>query len=257
MNKQERIKKIMQKKEFSELPRKDVELALEKFDKRHYLDEEKIKLTRNLLMQVFSAFTSRKLLSLRDRSAEWILKKHLSTRERILYYEDIYKRILKSLGREISIIDLGAGVNGFSYDYFEKIGFEVNYVAIEAIGQLVKSMNNYFRKNKINGKAVHSSLFELEKVKKIIKKTRAPRVIFLFKTIDSLELMERNYSKKLISEISGFAERIVVSFPTESMIKREKIWVKRTWILKFIEKNFKLLDHFQLGAERYLVFSEK
>jgi len=257
MNKKEIIKKIMQKKEFSELPEKDVELALEKFDKKHYLDGERVKLTRKLLMEVFSAFTSRKLLSLRDRDPEWILKKHLSTRERIPYYRDVYGKILKGLGKEMSIVDLGAGVNGFSYAYFEEAGFEVNYVAIEAIGQLVKSMNNYFKKNKIKGKAFHFSLFEVNKVKREIRKTKKPKVVFLFKTIDSLELLQRDYSKKLISEISGLVERIVVSFPTQSMIKREKIWVKRTWILKFIEKHFKLLDHFQLGAERYIIFSKK
>ena len=104
---------------------------------------------------------------------------------------------------------------------------------------------------------MHLSLFELNKVKREIKKTKEPRVVFLLKTVDSLELIERNYSKKLISEISDFADKIVVSFPTESMIKREKIWVKRTWILKFIEERFKLLDHFQLGAEKYMVFSKK
>lgn len=257
MNKKQIIQKIIQKKEFSELPKKDVELALKKFDKKHYLDEERIKLTRNLLLQVFSAFMSRKLFSWKERKPSWILRKHLSTRERIPYYEEIYGRILDGMGKEVSVVDLGAGVNGFSYKYFEKAGFNVDYLAIEAMGQLVKLMNKYFRREKIKARAVHLSLFDLSKVKGEIKKIKEPRIIFLFKTLDSLELMERNYSKKLISEISDLADKIVVSFPTESMIKREKIWVKRTWILRFIEKHFKIMDHFQLGAERYIVFSEK
>ncbi len=247
----------MQKKEFSQLPKKDVELALKKFDKKHYLDEEKIKLARNLLMGVFSAFTSRKLFSWKERGVGWILKKHLSTRERIHYYKDIYRKLLGGMEKKLSVIDLGAGVNGFSYSYFGKAGFNVDYLAIESIGQLVKLMNKYFRREKVRGKAIHLSLFELNKVKREIKKLKKPRVIFLFKVLDSLELLERNYSKKLISEISDLAERIVISFPTETMIKREKIWVKRTWILKFIEKHFRLLDHFQEGAERYIVFSKK
>ena len=48
----------MQKKEFSKLPIKDVELIFDRFDKENYLDEEKIKLTRNILRKVFSSFTS-------------------------------------------------------------------------------------------------------------------------------------------------------------------------------------------------------
>ena len=60
MNKIELIKKIIMKKEFSQLPEKDVVLAFEKFNMEKYSDEEKVKLTRNLLRKVFSSFTSRK-----------------------------------------------------------------------------------------------------------------------------------------------------------------------------------------------------
>ena len=183
MDKQELIKKIMQKKEFSELPMKDVKLAFEQFNKEKYLDEEKIKLTRNLLRKVFSAFTSQKILVLRDKPFEWILKKHLSTRERLSYYEKVYKKILKGMDKKLTVIDLGAGINGFSYNYFKKTGFDVNYIAIEAIGQFVKLTNHYFDAQKIKGKAIHLSLFELEKIKKSIKKFPKQKVIFLFKTI--------------------------------------------------------------------------
>ncbi|HDK42706.1 MAG TPA: hypothetical protein ENG87_04955, partial [Candidatus Pacearchaeota archaeon] len=63
MNKRELIRKITEKKEFSQLPEKDVEMAFAQFDKDRYLDEEKIKLTRDLLRKVFSAFTSTKILA--------------------------------------------------------------------------------------------------------------------------------------------------------------------------------------------------
>jgi hypothetical protein len=117
-------------------------------------------------------------------------------------------------------------------------------------------MNNYFEKEKINGKAVHLSLFELENVKKLIEKTKEPRIIFLFKTIDSLERLKRDYSKKLILEIAPLVERIVISFATESMIKRKKIKVKRNWIINFLEENFNLIDDFELGGERYISFNK-
>ncbi len=256
MNKEQLIQKITQKKEFSQLPRRDVELAFEKFNKKSYLDEEKIKLTRNLLRQVFSSFTSQKILSLKNKDEEWILRKHLSTRERFPYYEEIYKRILKSLNKKLSIIDLGAGINGFSYKYFKEIGFNVNYVAIEAIGQLVTLMNNYFKKEKLQGKAFHLSLFELEKIKEIIPGLERPRVILLFKIIDSLEMLKRDYSLKLLSEITPLVDRVVVSFATESMAKRQKFKVKRSWIINFIKENFNVLDDFEFGGERYIVFSK-
>lgn len=269
MNSSELIEKIREKKDFSQLPIKDVELAFKKFERRECSDEEKVDLTRDLLRKVFSAFTSHKILSLKNKDEEWILRKHLSTRERmnvqrsskhgqtgekLPYYEEIYKRILKNCKDKINIIDLGAGINGFSYKYLPK---NTRYIAIESMGQLVNLMNFYFDEKKINGKAIHESLFELERIKKIIKETKGEKIIFLFKVIDSLEMLEENYSKKLLKEIVPLADRVVVSFATRSMIKRERFKINRKWILDFVKENFKILDEFEIGGEKYVVFHNK
>jgi len=39
-------------------------------------------------------------------------------------------------------------------------------------------MNYFFEKKKIKGKAFHLSLFELDEIKKLIKKQKKPRVVF-------------------------------------------------------------------------------
>ena len=255
MNKSELIQKITQKKEFSQLPEKDVELAFVKFEKRQISEEEKIRLTRELLHKVFSSFTSQKLLSPKNKDEEWILRKHLSTRERLPYYPELYEKLLEDYkNKKISIIDLGAGVNGFGYRHLPK---NTNYLGVEAVGQLVELMNNYFGREKLNAEAIHESLFELEKIKKIIIKTKRPRVIFLFKTLDSLEMLERDYSKKLLQEIIPLADKIVVSFAMQSMIKKQRFKVNRNWILDFIKDNFKILDDFEIGGERYISFRMK
>ncbi|MDP2673043.1 MAG: hypothetical protein Q8O84_04490 [Nanoarchaeota archaeon] len=283
MNKSGLIKKITQKKEFSQLPEKDIEIAFSHFEKRQVSDEEKIRLIRELLHKVFGAFTSQKLLSPKNKSEEWILRKHLSTRERLGYYENLYRRLLKNFEtKNITIIDLGAGVNGFSYKYFQE---KVDYTAIESIGQLVGLMNNYFKKENLSAKAIHESLFELEKIKKIItewgsftkrtyngrkmgfffrkkettmvEKTKNARVIFLFKVLDSLEMLESDYSKKLLKEIVPLADKVVISFATRSMIKRKHFLVNRNWILDFIRENFKILDDFEIGGERYIVLRKR
>ena len=109
------MKKSREKREFSQLPEKDIEIAFSHFEKRQVSNDEKIKLTKELLRKIFSAFISQKLLSLKNKEPEWILRKHISTRERIPYYKEIYKRIFND-DKIASVIDLGAGINGFSYE---------------------------------------------------------------------------------------------------------------------------------------------
>ncbi|MEK6828684.1 MAG: hypothetical protein AABY15_01035 [Nanoarchaeota archaeon] len=259
MEEDEILKEITKKKEFSRLPERDVALAFEKFERRQVSDEEKARLTRETLHKVYSSFTSQKLLSPKNKPYEWFLKKHRSTKERLPYYKEIYGKIFSpfDLKKEISIIDLGAGVNGFGYNFLKEAGIKAKYRGIEAIGQMVDITNNYFKKEKINGQAFHYSLFETEKIKDLIKNTKKPRVIFLFKVIDSLEIIKRDYSKLLLKEIAPFADLIVVSFAVESMIKRRKFKANRKWIIDFIQNNFKITDDFEYGGERYICFAKR
>jgi hypothetical protein len=247
--------KIMEKREFSQLPEKDIEMAYGQFAKRQASEDEKIRLTKELLRKIFSAFVSKKLLSLKNKDEQWILRKHMSTRERLSYYKEIYKKIFGDYNKA-SVIDLGSGINGFSYRFFEKLGIDAKYTAIESVGQLIELMNFYFKKNKLNAHAIHLSLFEKEKILGIIKKEKKPRVVLLFKVVDALEALKRDYSKELISDIVPIADRVAVSFATKSLGSREKFHAKRNWIVDFIKDNFKILDDFEIGGERYLVFNK-
>ncbi len=255
MNKQKLIKKITSKKEFSQLPKKDVEMAFSHFDSDEFVEEEKIKLTRNLLKKVFGAFSGRRLFSRKLKEVSWVLAHHVSTKERVSYYSEIYLKLLNNFKGKINVFDLGCGVNGFSYNYFGNK--KVNYIGIEAIGQLVDLTNRYFEKEKIPGKIFHFSLFELDKIKKLISMQKGKKIVFLFKIIDSLELIERDYSKKLLKEIVPLIDRIVVSFATRSLAKKEKFWADKKWLIKFIDNEFDILDTFELGSEKYIVFKNK
>lgn len=261
MDDKEILDKVILKKEFSQLPKEDIDRAYALFKDKGISELEKVKRTRNLLRTTFSGFGGNKLVRRKDIDKEEILKKHISTRERYDNYEEVYGRILKSVkNKEISIIDLGAGVNGFSYNFFKKIGFGVDYYAIEAVGQFVELMNRYFEIEKIRGKAFHISLFNKDKVIEIINEAKNPKVIFMFKIIDSLEALERNYSMELLNEIKNKCQgvdKIVFSYATRSWYKRKKFYVKRNWIIDFIRENFDYIDDFEEGGERYLVFRNK
>jgi len=252
----ELIKKIMEKKEFSELPIKEVEIALKKFEGKDLNEWQRFKLVRQFLRKVYSGFSSRKVFNKRDMDPEWYLKKHKSTRERFSNYKEVYEKCLKDFSK-LSVIDLGAGLNGFSYSFFEKVGKKVIYVSVEAIGQFVELMNYFFKKNKIPGKSYHFSLYDIKKVKELIKKQKKPKVVFLFKVIDSLEDVKRDYSKVFLEEIVPLVDRVVLSFATRSLGSRRKFNVNRNWIIKFIKERFKIEDDFEIGGERYIVFKVK
>jgi hypothetical protein len=250
---------IMKKPQYAELPRKDVEMIFRQFKRENYSDEELKKLVREKLRMLYSSFSGKKLFLWKGKSVDDVLKKHLSTRERYEHYEEIYARILKGLPKKISVVDLGAGVNGFSYNYFRKVGFNADYLAVEAIGQLSGLVQEYFEREKIHGRSIHGSLFDLKLLKELILKTKKPRIVFLFKVIDALEGVERNYSHKLISFLFDECsiERIIVSFATRSMFARRKFYINRRWLTDFLQERYRITDDFEIGGERYLVVERK
>lgn len=251
------IKKIIQKKEFSEIPLEDVKLVFSKIDKENLSDYEKLKLTRELLRRVYSSFTSQKLLSLKKRTPLWVLMKHKSTKERLPFYDEIYKRCLRGFedSKNLLILDLGAGVNGFSFEFFIKINSKIKYLGVEAVGQLCKLMNSYFIGNSLDGEAIHASLFDEEEILKIIRDSQKNKIVFLLKVVDSIEMIRRDYSKFLIKEAVLSSKRVVVSFATKSLGNRKSFSSERKWLLNFISENFNIEDDFEFGGERYLLFS--
>lgn len=250
------LQEIKSKREFSQLRDIDIERNFELFSKRQATEQEKIDLTKEQLRKLFTAFLSKKLLSPKEKSSEWILRKHLSTNERLPYYPELYKRVFDKNNKEVSIFDLGCGINGFSYNYFPS-KIKVNYSGFESVGQLVEITNSFFQKNNLFGKCYHLSLFEIEEIKKIIKKAKGNKILFLFKVIDALESVELNYSKKLISDLSPLVYKVVLSFSTRSLGGKNNFKANRKWILDFIQENFKVLQDFELGNERYLVFEKR
>ena len=67
-------------------------------------------------------------------------------------------------------------------------------------------------------------------------------------------MVDRNYSKLLLKEISPLVNRVVISFATRSLIKRKRFKAKRKWLVNFIKENFRIIDDFELSGEKYIVF---
>jgi tRNA G37 N-methylase Trm5 len=244
------IQKIREKKEFSYLPVSIVERVLNLKEVEREKGILKIKKSREILRKYYTVFLSNKLMKGKISDDE-ILKKHFSSKNR--NYKEIYSRIIT--GSEMVIIDLGAGVNGFSFKYIKERNKNVKYIGIEALLPFVELMNKYFKKNKLNGEAICFDLFDLEEVRERIKNSAEPRTILLFNVIDALESFEWNYSKKLLLEIKkemGDEDRIVISFPTKSLSGKTRFKAKREWILDFLRENFVLISDFEMNDERFV-----
>jgi CRISPR/Cas system-associated endonuclease/helicase Cas3 len=196
------------------------------------------------LRKYLTVFLSNKIVS-GKLSSEEILAKHISSKDRD--YPELYHRIV---GDEDVIFDLGAGVNGFSYKYIGK-----KYVAFEATRILVELMNNYFREKGFNAGAIWADLFDIEKIKQVIIGENGKKAVWMFNIVDALEI-EPNFSKKFILELAPLVDRVVLSWPTQSLQKKRKFSANRNWIFSFIQQNYRILDNFEMNGEKFVVFSK-
>lgn len=237
-------KDIKKKREFSGLPDSIVKRVAE-------MSKGDVKESRALLRKYFGVFLTNKILKGKI-SADEMLNAHMSSKKRD--YEKFYKEIFSGGEGIGSVIDLGCGVNGFSYKYLRDVLGGIDYVGVEATGQLVEYMNKYFREEGFSARVVVGDLFDVESVLKILKKARKNRIVFLFQVVDALENLERDFSKKFILEISKECEKIILSLPTESLGGRKKFAVRRKWLMDFLGSEFVIERDFVVSRERIICF---
>ena len=238
------IDKIKQKREFSGLPNSIVERVAE-------ISKGDVKESRALLRKYFGVFLTNKILKGKISDDEMLVA-HMSSKKR--NYKEFYEEIFSVVGKVGSVIDLGCGVNGFSYKYLKTVVGDVDYVGVEAASQLVEHMNKYFSKKGFSAKAVVGDLFDIKSVLRILKKQKKDRVVFLFQIVDVLESIENDFSKKFILDISKECEKIVLSFPTENLGGRRKFMAQRKWLVEFLMEHFVIEKDFVMNGERIICF---
>ncbi|MBP7708468.1 hypothetical protein KA107_02190 [Candidatus Pacearchaeota archaeon] len=236
------ILEVKKKREFTELPDSLVEKAL-------FLNKNDVKSTRAFLRKYFGVFLTNKVVKNKILS-EGVLKSHISSRKRD--YSELYSKILT---HEKTIIDLGCGVNGFSYYFLKEVLHSVKYLGFEASGQLVGNMNLFFAENQFNATALHLDLFNLDEISNILEKQEKPRTVFLFQVIDALEKFEKNFSKKLLLVIAPLCEKIVLSYSLKSISGKSTFQTNRNWIKYFVEEHFQVIEELDLFDEHFIVLS--
>ena len=171
-----------------------------------------------------------------------ILMTHRSTRERLSYYEEIYKKIFSITGKPEHILDVGSGLNPLAMEFVDIK--DVKYTAIELTDEDCSFLNRYFKIMQIDGMAIKMNLLVENKFPKV-------DVCFMFKILDSLETLKRNVSKELILSID--AKFIVVSFPKETLSGKPLSTKRLAWFRKLVD----IHAEFEVRNEVFYIIKNK
>ena len=170
-----------------------------------------------------------------------ILSLHISTKERLGFYNSLYKEIFNITGKPNSILDISSGLNPFSIVFMNLNN--VKYMATELNKEDCDFLNEFFKIAKINGKTIQLNLFEIVK-KDLFKNLDNFDVCFLFKVFDSIELSKKHKLSELIIK-NVPAKFIVVSFSTKVLSTKKMNFPKRGWIelmLKRLNYYFNIIE---------------
>lgn len=247
------IDKVKEKREFAGLVDSVVARALEK----NGLD---VKSARAFLRKYFGIFLTNKILKPTNCSDyNFFLKKHISSKKRD--YSVFYKKIKKFCPQAKCFIDFGAGLNGFSYPFILENFEEARYFGIEASKSLVDLTNSFFKERKYSkAEAINEDIFNLSRAEQLLKESEkigGERVVFILQTIDALEILEKDFSKKFLAflkEKLNERDLIVLSYSMRSISGKSTIGSKRVWLNKFLEENFKVLLKEEEFGECFVFF---
>lgn len=173
-----------------------------------------------------------------------LLSAHKSSAERLDFYPEIYEKIFSCTGKPKSILDLACGLNPLSFPWMglKKVKYFA-YELTEEDSNFIQSYFNIMKPFSLDGKAFAADIMKLRQLPKT-------DVCFLFKVLDSLEDLEKDYSKNLLKKIP--AKFMIVSFPTMSIGGKNPIKL-RGWFFRMIrELNYKA-ESFEIENEIFYI----
>lgn len=163
-----------------------------------------------------------------------ILKTHSSTKERLSFYDKLYKKIFSVTGKPESIIDLGCGINPFSMSYMKLK--KLKYYAYDLSVEEVESLNKYFKLLHKDNKNFEGKAEILDAMKWVkLSKLKPVDVCFLFKMTDVLDKGKGHKATETVLKNIP-AKNVAVSFPTRTMSGKKMNFPRRKWIELMCER---------------------
>lgn len=243
----------------------DVRKRLEKeFDEKGESGIEKNKVFKEVVKRireeigiVYSSFLtkdhSKKEKILESGDMQRLLFLHKSSRERTEFYKEIYERIF-TWHKPKKIADLACGYNPLSYPIMtDTLGYSPEYFACDLNPEDMEFLQEFFNRSDFPAKAKAYDLLD----QKFLQDPDliSSDMVFLFKTLDSLEHVKKDISKKLLERLPQ--KKIVISFSTRSLVSGKMFRKeRRNWLFNFITK--KGWDHktFEVENEMFILLTK-
>ncbi|PIN74426.1 hypothetical protein COV20_00160 [Candidatus Woesearchaeota archaeon CG10_big_fil_rev_8_21_14_0_10_45_16] len=201
---------------------KDVRSQLRRVYGLFRVDEERKK--REDLKTVLEEAPENKLKQVSSR----ILETHSSTKERLPIYEKIYDKIFAITGKPRRIIDLGCGLNPFSFPSMRLR--KAAYHAYDISQSEIELLEDYFKR-------LHDSNPHFQGYAEILdilhwqylQHLETADVCFLFKMTD---VLDRGKGHKVTEEVLKAvpARYVVISFATKTMSGKKMTAPRRKWM---------------------------
>jgi 16S rRNA (guanine(1405)-N(7))-methyltransferase len=176
-----------------------------------------------------------------------LLASHVSSKERLPYYEQFYRQLFNLVDAPQTIVDIGCGLHPLSYPYQNNISLKT-YVAIDKDLSVIDILKLY---------APHVRPIQLKTVCMDIKDIVWPELLDQVNPFDLalllklIPVMHRQNKSSLAQLVNIPAKRILLTGNIEAMTRREKIRRKEEQALRhFIEMTGRVvIASFQIENE--------
>jgi len=245
------LKSNPQQKTLNKINKQTIKHIRAKLHKLYTSYQTKNKKNQDAYLQELKTSVNKKSKTQLLKTTNKLLSLTLSTKERLVDYQNIYKQIFKITKKPKTILDLGCGFNPFSYPYMalEK----VTYYAYDIDNQDIKFLNNYFKIMNSQGLNTKTKAFILDiRNPKRVSSLPNSDIVFMFKLID---LLTTKQSEQIILFLlkKQKTKFIIPSFALKTITRKSMNKPKRKWFELMLSRNNLKFQTFQTDNELFYV----
>jgi 16S rRNA (guanine(1405)-N(7))-methyltransferase len=188
--------------------------------------KEAIKATKNKLHQIGGAYFEAKLdygrmlaqLNAAENDSALravcidLMRRHVSTKERLPFLEDFYAEVLKNTEDIRVVVDVACGLNPLAISWMP-FNAEIEYHAYDIYADMIAFVGDFLGLMGVNGRAQTRDIISQPP-------TEPADLIFILKTLPVLEQVEKGAAARLLDALQ--ARYLLISFPAQSIGGRGK-----------------------------------